>query len=413
MPLTSLFVCVLALSVCVFVLRSVQIMFGFTRSRNSNFPYSATAWELIGIEERRRIIGAKGAGKNWVAQGPISAWTDQSAAGVVVSSALAGVQVAAPRTPEEVSDDPLPLVIAAPRTPDSVIRAGPLEGHRVPISACSRPDLPVPRNVRRGGFTSAQSAFDIHGISPLVDNLVMDREAASGRGTRARLIQTWTKFHNIIFGESTSVLPLTPHKMTAVASLFKAGAYRAYPNYVSAVRIMHIEAGHSWTEQLDLASKWLSRSVLRGIGPARQSCPFSMSRLMTLTCTQAPLVDKGPCWAVSAALLGSMFLLREIELASARVEHWEFSYDTQEVVWCLPMTKTDPQALGTTRAWSCLCGVRSLPCPYHLGVGAYSAYQSGCGGVGLGGPLRSYWTSAAIPYCDWYNPVEGFYGHDL
>ena len=30
------------------------------------------------------------------------------------------------------------------------------------------------------------------------------------------------------------------------------------------------------------------------------------------------------------------------------------------------MSKTDPQALGTTCAWGCIFGTPALPCPYHL-----------------------------------------------
>ena len=65
--------------------------------------------------------------------------------------------------------------------------------------------------------------------------------------------------------------------MTAVASLVEVGQYRSYPKYVLTMKIMRIEQGYDWIDQLGLASKWLARAVMRGIGPARQSSPTNMS----------------------------------------------------------------------------------------------------------------------------------------
>ena len=53
-------------------------------------------------------------------------------------------------------------------------------------------------------------------------------------------------------------------------------------------------------------------------------------------------------------------------MASAKVRHITFDHPAKEVSWELTMSKTDPMALGTTRTWGCLCGVPTLPCPYHV-----------------------------------------------
>ena len=34
----------------------------------------------------------------------------------------------------------------------------------------------------------------------------------------------------------------------------------------------------------------------------------------------------------------------------------------------LTASKSDPMALGVTRTWGCLCGVTTLPCPYHIAL---------------------------------------------
>ena len=78
------------------------------------------------------------------------------------------------------------------------------------------------------------------------------------------------------------MLTLTPDGIVAVAALFKAGGYRCYANYWSAVKSEHIEVGHLWTEQLELTGRWVTRSVLRGIGPARQRMALPLHKLLKL-----------------------------------------------------------------------------------------------------------------------------------
>ena len=75
---------------------------------------------------------------------------------------------------------------------------------------------------------------------------------------------------------SVPVLPPTPGKISIVAAVFKRGGYRSYPNYVSTAKRRHIEAGHAWTIDLQLAFKDALRSVARGQGPPRQAAEISV-----------------------------------------------------------------------------------------------------------------------------------------
>ena len=70
--------------------------------------------------------------------------------------------------------------------------------------------------------------------------------------------------------------------LQAVGALFKSGGYRSFANYLSAAKAMHIEAGHEWTQLLAHTATWVTRSVLCGIGPSRQSCSFLFVRLCGL-----------------------------------------------------------------------------------------------------------------------------------
>ena len=80
-----------------------------------------------------------------------------------------------------------------------------------------------------------------------------------------------------------------------------------------------IESGHDWEQLLEHTSAWVTRSVLRGIVPARPSCTFASEKLSQLPRQAAPLVVMGPHNPVHMALLASIYLLREAELHCDRL----------------------------------------------------------------------------------------------
>jgi len=135
------------------------------------------------------------------------------------------------------------------------------------------------------------------GAEALVEELLADRVAKSGVASSASLLNTWRHFHVTIFAAelpAVPVIPVTPRGMVIIGSLFKKGGYRSFANYVSAIRAVHIEANHEWGQLLAHTTTWVTRSVLRGIGPARQSCGFNVAKLLLLPYTLEPLCDGGP-----------------------------------------------------------------------------------------------------------------------
>ena len=69
---------------------------------------------------------------------------------------------------------------------------------------------------------------------------------------------TWQELHYAYWhpwDPSQDALPLTPLKLHIVGCLFKAGGYRTTKNYLSIAHQKHVEAGASWTEQLELAGE--------------------------------------------------------------------------------------------------------------------------------------------------------------
>jgi hypothetical protein len=249
--------------------------------------------------------------------------------------------------------------------------AGPSTSQRA--APYQRSDVPTVRNIRRGGVQVAEAAAVASGHHSLVQDLHRDRHAASGRTSVNSHRNTWARFHSLAFSSlrpphTLEVLPLSSRKIIAVGALFKAGDFRSFANYLSSMKTEHLDAGHDWSPLLDHVCRWVTRSVLRGIGPARQSHPLPIALLLTLPRTTAPLVEGGFHSPVAATLLACIFLLREVELAATRVDHVTFDHPAQTVSWLLTASKTDPLAQGTSRTWGCLCEVPGLPCPYHLAV---------------------------------------------
>ena len=240
-----------------------------------------------------------------------------------------------------------------------------------PPFAQRRLDEPVIRFTRRGTTAEALAALHVQGVNALVDVLYSGRYSDAATASNISLLRTWQHFHDQAFRHEDPLvpyLPITPRILIIVGALFKAGGYRSFPNYVSIIKSKHIDEGHDWGYLLQHTSGWITRSVLRGIGEARQSCCFLVPELMELPRMPAPLVTMGPSNPMHLSLLSVMFILREIEVTTSRVGAWTFSHPDKTITWHLPSSKSDHLALGVQRTLPCMCGLDALPCPYHLAV---------------------------------------------
>ena len=260
-----------------------------------------------------------------------------------------------------------------PRPPAPPMPSG-TTGAGIPASSSvaavpTRRDAPVVRNLQRGSVPATVASLELYGADALMQDLVRDKDAKSCIAPGNSHLKLWAHFHGIVYPtQPPPVWPITVESLQRVASLFKGGGYRSYENYRDAAKRRHIELGHYWTQQLDHTNKWVTRSVLRGIGPARQSCPFHFKRLVNLPRNMQPLVPDGPQCPIHMALLGCLFLLREIEASTAYLSAISFNTQDLEVSWQLPSSKTDHLALGTVRTLPCLCDLTDFACPYHVAL---------------------------------------------
>ena len=182
--------------------------------------------------------------------------------------------------------------------------------------------------------------------------LLQDTTAASARRSVQALWITWTTFHAAWFGQGTPTLPLTPTSVLSVAASFKAGRYKSFATYLSKAKEQHISAGHAWTDELALAARKATTSVLRGVGTARQSTPFDLDKAL-LVADKVPAQLASPLGWSRMMVIGVAFIMREIELAAALVRHVLLDFDALQVTLQLPASKRDSRAIGCSRTLAC------------------------------------------------------------
>ncbi|CAK0849002.1 unnamed protein product [Prorocentrum cordatum] len=145
------------------------------------------------------------------------------------------------------------------------------------------------------------------------------------------------------------------------------GGLPGFPAYMAKAKEARALAGWPWDEQPDLARRKATASVLWGPGVARQSAPFDLNAAVKAvregSVYLGPLARVG--W-VNFLIVASMFVMREIEAAFAKVGHVTLNRAERKVSLRLPVSKRDPRAVGCARTWGCTCASRLSRelCPY-------------------------------------------------
>ena len=242
--------------------------------------------------------------------------------------------------------------------------------HQPSLFQSSRADAPPVASLSRGSHDDAVAAASSEDIKRRT-LLIFEEEkvARSSRKSRDNNWNVWRSLHRTWF-QDENYLPLTTTKIACVSALFKAGKYCSFANYIGRAKAEHIATfqihNQHWTEELSVAVRDASRSVLRGLGTSRQSSPLDIQKVYALSLPSAAVTSGGPVSPSSFAVLGTFYMTREIEITCAGFADIRLDEERSELTWRLPVSKTDPRALGTTRTWGCVCGGdRSLVCPLH------------------------------------------------
>ena len=174
---------------------------------------------------------------------------------------------------------------------------------------------------------------------------------------------------NLLHVWGLPVHPVTAHSLRCLAASWKAGRYRSYASILSQVKVDSECRGQTWTAPLLRLYTDASRSCRRGLGPSVQAMPLPFDRLEELPADPRPWVSGGPVGSRNAMILGSWFMMREVELSTLRAQLVTLELtSTPAVSIQLPATKSDTAALGVTRAHACICeaGAPRILCPLHV-----------------------------------------------
>jgi hypothetical protein len=207
---------------------------------------------------------------------------------------------------------------------------------------------------RADSKTALGAARTVESKAASLQALTRDFVAESSRAPRDFLFFTWQKFHEEWYGEvdeetgeivcMVPVLPLTRDKMLAVSSMFKAGRYKSFANYLARMKDAHQEICE-WTSMLDRVRKRCERSVLRGLGGPKRKEGIPVERVGTLERRWEPVAEGGPVDPVRFFLHGCLFGCRGIEMSLALFEEGTLDLAARTTGFWLPVSKTDPRAI--------------------------------------------------------------------
>ena len=94
--------------------------------------------------------------------------------------------------------------------------------------------------VRRSGHASSARALAA-ALDPAARHAAIQAYneamyAPSSQAPQTALLRAWARFHKAWFGSTTPVYPITVSSLKAIASMFKAGGYGSYKNYLYAAK---------------------------------------------------------------------------------------------------------------------------------------------------------------------------------
>lgn len=101
--------------------------------------------------------------------------------------------------------------------------------------------------------------------------------------------------------------------------------------------------GYIWSPQLDQEAKRAFRAVNRVLGVARQMASMDLRLLSNLHTNAFHTIDSKPIQLADPAILGSMWILRKIEVAWTTYRGVTVNRENQVVDWYLRYPRPIPQ----------------------------------------------------------------------
>ena len=176
------------------------------------------------------------------------------------------------------------------------------------------------------------------------------------------------------------LLPITREKVAIIGGALKAANYKSANLYLVRYKRAHVEAGYAINDELLFVLRSAKRAAQRGTGATKKAAVFDVELVAQLEDCVDPVVTGGPLHPRRFVVMGTWWLLREIEASLIRINQVSLKADGVTVTLDLPVSKTDPDGRGFVRAHSCpaagwaACGSQSCPaCTVKAQVAARNA----------------------------------------
>ena len=161
--------------------------------------------------------------------------------------------------------------------------------------------------------------------------------------------------------------PLSCESLTMLGTVLFDADIQSAAIYLHEAKLMHVELGHCWNDQLDAKFKNCKRALQRKTGPEKRASEFKPEDIPAgiweaKSRTASSLAR--PAWSYAWA---TVWMLRAAEAAKVRAGDVTLCENSRSVVLHIRMSKTDQQARGVKRTLQCC---RKTPCgrlcPYSL-----------------------------------------------
>ncbi|CAE7612791.1 unnamed protein product [Symbiodinium sp. KB8] len=228
-----------------------------------------------------------------------------------------------------------------------------------------RSDVPERRPSTRASMAAALEAMEPSRRAETmaaIDANLLAQSTRRSMESRVRMLTTLAEKGNF------QLFPLDVQKLQLLAGALRIGGYRSAGLYLDAA-LWHQEHRLRSPVSADLrrAARSLAKAALRGLPGSRLKQAFDLADLATLVEHDAVAgsldLDILP-HAVDVLVVATWFMLREIEIAGARVKDIEITAATVSLDIPLHKTAQGGQTELTRRSFRCVCGAARQPlCP--------------------------------------------------
>lgn len=245
---------------------------------------------------------------------------------------------------------------------EAVLAAGAVSQPTIPAPA--RADLPAPFHGKRASLVSALEAAKPNQRQRSMASLDRDILARSTNPSQEARVRTYMA---ICAAWEIPPFPISHNSIRCFGASLKAGGYRSAAVYYQAICSHQNRALHCQVEPI---LRWTIRdcirSILRGLGVQKLKDSFNGLRLADVAVSHddSPFDFDNLAHIRDMCVLGLWYMLRESEMASAKLSH--LTLDATEVRLLIPIHKTDCYGGLCERVLACSCRLRQHSlCVWH------------------------------------------------